>query len=134
MTEDRQRHLELIQGIITRLAGNSFLIRGWSVTLVSALFALTAKGVNIGFVYVSYFPCIMFAGLDAYYLCMERRFRALYDEVRCINDAQADFSMAISKKLKESNSWATSFFSKTVLSFHGILLGVIIFVMFKLLQ
>jgi len=38
MDEDQRKHLELIQAVITRMAGNSFLIRGWSVTLVSALF------------------------------------------------------------------------------------------------
>ena len=40
---DRQlTHLQMIQAVITRMAGNSFLIKGWSVTLVAALFALAA--------------------------------------------------------------------------------------------
>ena len=28
---DRVKHLELIQAIVTRMAGNSFLIKGWTV-------------------------------------------------------------------------------------------------------
>ncbi len=44
--EAKLKHLELSQGVINRMAGNSFLLKGWSVTLVSALFALSAKDSN----------------------------------------------------------------------------------------
>ena len=37
---NKHKHLELIQGVINRLSTNSFLLKGWSVVLVSALFAL----------------------------------------------------------------------------------------------
>ena len=40
---DKQAHLEMIQGIVNRLSHNSFLLKGWSVVLVSAMFALAAK-------------------------------------------------------------------------------------------
>ena len=33
--ENKRAHLEMIQAVITRMAGNSFLIKGWSVTLVA---------------------------------------------------------------------------------------------------
>ena len=36
--ENKQKHLELIQGVINRLSSNSFLLKGWSVVLISALF------------------------------------------------------------------------------------------------
>lgn len=42
MDERKLKHLELIQGVINRLAGNFFTVKGWSVLLVSALFALGA--------------------------------------------------------------------------------------------
>ena len=32
-------HLEMIQGIVNRLSQNSFLLKGWTVVLVSGLFA-----------------------------------------------------------------------------------------------
>lgn len=38
-TELNDKHLALVQGVINRLAGNSFSLKGWSVTLVSALLA-----------------------------------------------------------------------------------------------
>ena len=34
--ESKIAHLEMVQAVITRMAGNSFLIKGWSVTLVAA--------------------------------------------------------------------------------------------------
>jgi hypothetical protein len=33
---DKIKHLEMIQAVISRLANNSFLLKGWSITLVSA--------------------------------------------------------------------------------------------------
>ena len=46
-------HLQMIQAVITRMASNSFLIKGWSVTLVAALFALAAANTNGVFVFFS---------------------------------------------------------------------------------
>ena len=37
------KHLEFIQGIITRMANNSFMLKGWAVTLVAGIFALSSK-------------------------------------------------------------------------------------------
>ena len=66
--ENKRKHLELIQGIINRMAGNSFLLKGWSVTLVSAVFALSAKDANHAYFSIAYFPVIMFWILDGYFL------------------------------------------------------------------
>ena len=130
MTDDQRKHLEFIQAVISRTAGNSFLIRGWSVTLVSALFALAAKDADGRFVVISYFPCIMFWCLDAYFLSQERKFRSLYDAVR--QGSKTDFSMDTSASEKSRDSWPSTFFSGTMLLFHGAILAVISLVMWKL--
>ena len=39
----KHKHLELIQGVINRLAANSFQLKGWSVVLVSAIFFLLGR-------------------------------------------------------------------------------------------
>lgn len=80
--EDLNKHLEFIQAIISRQANNSFLLKGWSVTLVAALFALAAKDANSRFVWVALVPVFIFDGLDAYYLHQEKQFRSLFDFVR----------------------------------------------------
>jgi len=35
--EAKLKHLEMIQDVIKRMASNSFLLKGWSLTLVVAL-------------------------------------------------------------------------------------------------
>ncbi len=61
-------HLEMIQSIINRMATNSFHLKGWSVTLVAALFALAAKDSTPVFVYLAYFPAFAFWLLDGFFL------------------------------------------------------------------
>lgn len=73
-TVNLEHHLEMIQGVIARIAGNSFLLKGWSVTIAAALFALAARDSNSQFACIALLPSIVFWGLDAYYLRQERLF------------------------------------------------------------
>lgn len=84
MTSDEQRikHLEWIQSIISRQAANSFLLKGWSITLVAGLLALAAKDSERSFVWLTWFPVVAFYFLDAFYLFQERRYVALFDWVQ----------------------------------------------------
>ncbi len=78
MTPDRVKHLELIQAVVTRLAGNSSSLKTWTVTIVAALFALAADKANPAFIWLAIVPVVTFWFLDGYYLRQERLFRALY--------------------------------------------------------
>jgi len=93
MNDNKRSHLEMIQGVVNRLSQNSFLLKGWSVVLVSALMALAAKDSNIVFVLLAYFPSIAFWLLDGYFLWQEKLFRALYDMVRTQEENTINFSM-----------------------------------------
>lgn len=75
---DKLEYLKMIQAVITRMAGNSFLIKGWCVTLVSAILALAAKEPNKLFILIAFYPVLMFWILDGYFLYQERLYRALY--------------------------------------------------------
>jgi hypothetical protein len=125
---DKQTHLEMIQGIINRLSHNSFLLKGWTVVLVSAMFALAAKDSQILFVYLAYFPAISFWCLDGYFLHQERLFRKLYDRVRETTDNEIDFSMNTEFVRNEVAPWQKVTLSKTLLAFHGVILVSIILV------
>ena len=130
--EKKLKHLEMIQNIISRMANNSFLVRGWSVTLVAALFALSAKDSQVLFVYLAYFPAIAFWILDGYYLNQEWLFRGLYNKVRLMNDDQIDFSMDTSTDSEKS--WVDALFSYTIFIFHGVIMVSIIIVMLIFLK
>ncbi len=127
--ENKRAHLAMIQGVVNRLAQDSFLLKGWSVVLVSALFALAANNSNQHFVYLAYFPAIAFWILDGYFLWQERLFRALYDKVRVLNEDDIDFSMNTSELRAENKSWCDAILSNTLLIFHGTVIGSIVVVM-----
>lgn len=128
--ERKQKHLEMILRIVDRLSTNSFLLKGWSVVLVSALFALAAKDAKMVFVYLCYFPAFAFWGLDAFFLRQERSYRQLYDKVRSLPEDSVDFSMDTSSVCGLAKPWFETCFSKTLLAFHGTVTGTIILVMF----
>jgi hypothetical protein len=89
--EKRMKHLEMLQAVISRLAGNSFTIKGWGITLVAALLAFVAKDGKPHNAWIALMPTIAFWGLDAYYLGLERAFRDLYKRV--CGASHTDFSM-----------------------------------------
>ena len=119
----------MIQGVINRMANNSFLLKGWSVILVSALFALAAKDSNKLYIYLSYFPSLAFWVLDGYFLRQEKLYRKLYDKVRSINDSEIDFSMDTSSLTNQVHTWSEVIFSKTLSIFHGVIVLTILLVM-----
>lgn len=129
--ENKLKHLEMIQNIINRMASNSFLVKGWCITLVSAVFVLSGKDANTMFIAVAFFPLLMFWILDAYFLRQERLFRKLYDKVRNTDESSIDFSMNTAPFTAEVASWLAVAFSQTFLLFYGaivvaILLAVLI--------
>lgn len=124
------KHLDFIQGVINRLSTNSFLLKGWSVVLISALFALSAGNSNVKFIILAYIPAVAFWGLDGYFLSLERAYRKLYEKVRVLNADEIDFSMNTGDMQSGFGDWAAAFLSKTLIVFHGAIIGAIIVVMF----
>ena len=125
----REKHLELVQGVINRMAGKSFHLKGWSVVLVSALFALAANNTRVYFVYLAYLPAIAFWVLDGYFLWQERMYRKLYDAVRQQTGPESDFSMNAYQYKGQVPSWLTTCGSTTLAIFHGMVLAAIVLVM-----
>jgi len=67
--------IKIIQDIIKRMAFNSFMIKGWAITLVIA--TLLLKG-NKYQVLIAFIPLLVFWFLDSYFLQQERLYRELY--------------------------------------------------------
>lgn len=127
--DQKLKHLEFIQGVINRLSTNSFLLKGWSVLLVSALFALSAGNANISYVFLAYIPTIAFWALDAYFLALERGYRRLYETVRLKDPDEIDFVMSADRIRHGFFDWADALLSKTQIVFHGALLVAVVLVM-----
>jgi len=127
------KHLEFIQNIVTRMANNSFLLKGWSVTLVAAIFVLTVNNPSVYLIFIAIFPALAFWGLDAYYLRQERLFRQLYRNVIEEPDNVNSFSMNTSDYESNVQSWFDTVLSKSVLPFHGSIVSTVILAIVVLL-
>ena len=75
------KEIELIQSCITRMASNSFTMKGWHVGIISALivffFSKDAINYHVLFIVIATVTLI-FWYLDSYYLMLERKYRWKY--------------------------------------------------------
>lgn len=136
-----EKHLDYLQAIITRHNTNSFMLKGWTITLLSALLALSGaiKEPNISL--IALMPIIVFWCLDTFYLSNERCFIDLFNSAtigeyelpkkmtfkkefipndeNSIKGTIFNYDMNFTKfKIWTDNSWWTVFRSKTIFWFY----------------
>lgn len=132
--ENKHKYLEFIQNIITRMNTNSFQIKGMSITITSALLALTASNFNVLYAFIVYFSIFIFWGLDAYYLSQEKGYRGLYEDARKLNEDSTDFDLKLKKGyLKGENSWQYTLTNKTIIYLYLLqaLISLVLILIFK---
>ncbi|MDC5840418.1 hypothetical protein OPW33_13895 [Vibrio europaeus] len=122
--ESKIAHLQFIQDVITRMNSNSFLIKGWAITLIAALLALSADN-NPQLFIASYIVSPIFWFLDGFFLSQERKFRKLYDHVRTLNEENIDFSMNPKAFDAYDNTWFSGVFSDTLVFFYLPLIAIV---------
>lgn len=97
-------HIEIMQGIIERMARNSASCKNWSIMIVSALLALCFERGTfcVAKLWIGYIPVILFFLLDCYYLGKERYMiklqRSFMDKVNSGVDISTDL---FSVKMKD---------------------------------
>lgn len=74
-----QSHLSIAQSVIQRMATNSASCKAWCITLVSAILVIVADKGKPSYALIASVPTLLFLVLDAYYLALERCFRASYN-------------------------------------------------------
>ena len=115
------KHLEMIQGVINRLGHDSFLIKGWSVTLVVAgVVVITRNEVQPEWIawVLLILVVVFFWTLDGYFLWQERLFRKVYDEIR--KQETTEFEMNPGKHAgKPECTWLSAVFSVTLFVFYA---------------
>ena len=86
-------HLQIVQGVIQRMAENSRSCKVWCVTLVSAILVLVAQTKESQHALIALAPIALFWLLDSYYLTLERGFRESYNAlVGKVHDGQLRIS------------------------------------------
>ena len=91
------KHLEFIQAVISRMATNSFLFKGWAITIAAGLAAFAAVESRTALLVLALASTVMFWGLDGYYLWLERCFITLHNHVAAQDPAEIDFAMTPDK-------------------------------------
>lgn len=120
--ENKIKHLEFIQLTVIRMNVNSFMIKGWLVTLVAGIFVLSNKDSNPAFLWITPFISILFWTLDAFFVSTERKYRSLYDEIRLKQEHEIDYSMNVSKYEDGKNTFFMSLLSMTLLLFYPVII------------
>jgi hypothetical protein len=82
IAELRVKHLEMLQSLITRMAGDGASFKSYCITVATAVigFAFTLHRPAIAA--LALLPVIAFSVADAQYLRVERRFRDVFNLVR----------------------------------------------------
>lgn len=118
------KEIDLIQNCIDRMAKNSFMLKGWAISLLAVVLALTADKLNPLFLFCSVFiPLLCFWYLDAYFLRTEKMYRKMYEWVlKERKEGRMDFQYDLEpKRFKEEvKSHFCIMFSTTLGVFYGI--------------
>ena len=123
-----QAHLSILQGVIQRMANNSSSCKTWCITVVSAVLVIIADKGNPNFAYIAIIPTLLFLVLDAYYLALEKGFRAAYAEfVQKLHNglAQPSDLFEVAPKGCQINLQLASFKSFSVWGFYITLIVLI---------
>ena len=76
------KEIDLIQACITRMANNSFLLKGWAISIIAVVLALADKAANPALLStVLLIPLLSFWYLDAFFLRTEKMYRKMYEWV-----------------------------------------------------
>ncbi len=126
------KEIDLIQAVITRMANNSFLLKGWLISLVAVILALSKDTlVTDDVTYLSFILCLpvlVFWYLDAFFLHKEKCYRKLYEWV-ITNRKDSDehlYSLNYTRfEDKVEGIWKIMF-SSTLLPFYGFTVVVLL--------
>jgi len=132
------KEIDLIQGVINRMASNSFMLKGWLISLIAVVLALSKDSLfscNAIFVCsILCFPILIFWYLDAFFLHREKCYRALYEWVikNRMSTNENIYSLDFRPYQKQVKSQFRIMFSHTIFPFYGlsfiILIIVILFI------
>lgn len=106
----------MIEAIIERMAKNSFQLKGWSMTLIALVGAISAQGSDKRFILLAFIPILGFWILDSFYLQQERKYKQLYKNVAEQDESQIDFNLDADKATGTAEEMARLCFCKCLFS------------------
>lgn len=138
MDDKTLKHLEFVQNTINRMSTNSFIIKGWVITLVGIILGINKLPGNFIFEYAHYnFPIemvvilviiILFWLINAYFLQQERRYISIYSKT--IEQFNSNNSLILDMNFKNyfpSNSNKFIYWMFAIVSCVGAIISVFLF-------
>jgi hypothetical protein len=142
-----QAHINMLQGIINRMAANSANCKTWTITILAAMLVLVVEDkICSDKLWICYVPIGLFFFLDCFYLRLEKKFRNTQNDfVDKINNKEDITKDLFAIKTQETESfcqkiriagqnffyqlWCTikAVFSFSTLPFYGILILIVCF-------
>ena len=92
MENTKVSYLQMIQNVITRMAENSFKIKGWAIGVMLAIFSFAGTQGDKRCILFTVVPLLVLWGLDTYYLQLERKYRLFYNS-KCESNEEELFDM-----------------------------------------
>ena len=123
-----QAHLGILQSVIQRMSSNSTSCKAWCITVVSAILVIVADKGKPNFAFIALVPTFMFLALDAYYLALEKAFRASYtDFVKKLHSgiANAEELYSVTPRGSHSEHQIDALKSFSVWGFYATLIALI---------
>ena len=110
-TNERVKHLEMIQDVVARMAATSAAMKRYCILTVAVGAAIFKTIDDPNALAALIVLVVVFWGLDARYLQQERWFRNLYDQVRVESpDRRPDYRITPDNELRSGVMfWATVF-------------------------
>jgi len=144
-----QAHINMLQGIISRMATNSANCKTWAITILAAMLVLVVEDkICSDKIWICYIPVGLFFFLDCFYLGLERNFikkqNIFIDKINRGNDIAKDLfaikTMGAKNFCQKINATTQNFFcqllhtikaifSFSTLPFYGVLIGLVYFLM-----
>lgn len=133
-----EKEIDLIQSCINRMAQNSFVVKGWMISLVAVIIALLPEKIDIDIrvlCVLAFAVTLCFWYLDAFFLKTEKLYRWKYAWVIQNRPNTLDFAYDLNPH--NCNTWIGGadepcvlcvMFSKTLLPLYLLFVGTEIFV------
>lgn len=128
-----EKHLEFLQNNIGRMNQCSFHMKGWAITLASAMIAVFVTSItkenpgNKIYIYAAIASTVLFWILDALYLSKERKFIAIYNDVIGVENGQPAIEInEYDIPLKKYRGWKYSLFRAMLSPSEFLLYGLIV--------
>ena len=134
--DEMHKEIDLLQSCIDRMAKNSFMIKGWFVSIYAVILALLPEKVDVMLLCVVLIVVnILFWYLDGVYLRDEKIYRRIYQwvvEARKQNDRELKYQLELNlykNKIGTMDSVGKIMLSKSLFIFYAIPLAVLLVVM-----